>query len=186
MELLTARLRLREFREDDWPAVLAYQRDPRYLRFYEWEGRTAEAARAFVRLFLAQQQEEPRTKFQLAVTRREGGELIGNVGIRLPEPGSHEAEIGYELAPEQWGHGYATEAARAIVAFGFGELALHRISAECVADNVASARVLRKLGMTLEGYLRHKQWYKERWWDTLLFAILEDEWSDTSPETFNL
>ncbi len=176
MELITERLRLREFRETDWPDVWRYQRDPLYLRYYEWSERTPEAVQAFVAMFLAQQRAVPRHQFQLAITVQGSDQVIGNCGIRMAAPGAREANMGYELASEQWGKGYATEAARAIVAFGFTDLGLHRIAAECVADNTASARVLARLGMSLEGRLREKQWYRERWWDTLLFAILEQEW----------
>ena len=178
MMLTTARLVLREFEEGDWPAVLAYQSDPRYLRFYAWEGRTEEGVRDFVGMFLGYEREEPRYRFQLAVTLRADGRLIGNCGVRLPAPRARVAELGYELAPEHWGRGYATEAARAMAAFGFGELGLHRLQSNCVADNTASARVLEKLGMRREGRLREAQWYKGRWWDTLLYGLLEGEWRD--------
>src|SRR5512136_2130546 len=127
MELHTDRLLLREFVTADWPAVLAYQRDPRYLRYYEWADRAPGDAQRFVQMFLDQQQEQPRRKFQLAVVLKTGGQLIGNCGIRQTAAGAHEADIGYELAPAHWGHGYATEAARAIVQFGFAELKVHRI-----------------------------------------------------------
>jgi ribosomal-protein-alanine N-acetyltransferase len=176
MELVTERLILREFQEDDWPAVLAYQRDPLYLRYSHWSDRTQGSARAFVLSFVSQQREQPRTRFQLAIVLQSNQQLIGNCGIRMESPGAHEAEIGYELAPEHWGRGYATEAARAIVRFGFSELHLHRISSWCVADNIASARVLEKLGFHAEGRLREKERYKDRWWDTLLFGMLVDEW----------
>ena len=176
MELTTERLILRECKESDWPDVLAYQSDPRYLRYYEWTERTAEAVQEFVRMFLAQQREQPRTKFQLAITLRSTNQLIGNCGIRMQSVDAHEADIGYELSPDYWGCGYATEAASAIVAFGFTELRMHRIWAWCVADNPGSARVLQRLGMRLEGRLRDKEYYKGRWWDTLMFAMLEDEW----------
>jgi ribosomal-protein-alanine N-acetyltransferase len=176
VQLETERLLLREFERNDWSVVLAYQRDPRYLRYYEWTERTPEDAQAFVQMFLDQQAGEPRTKFQLAVTLRESGELIGNCGVRLPSPDAHEGDIGYELAPIHWGCGYATEAAHAIVEFGFNQLNLHRISAECVADNAGSINVLRKLGMRQEGRLREHQSFKGRWWDTLLFAVLRHEW----------
>jgi ribosomal-protein-alanine N-acetyltransferase len=177
VELVTGRLVLREFREDDWPDVLAYQSDPRYLRYYHWTERTREDVVEFVHMFIAQQQEQPRTKFQFAVVLKSDLQLIGNCGIRMESPDAREADIGYELAPPHWGCGYATEAARAIVHFGFTELGLHRIWARCIADNVASARVLEKLGMRLEGRLRENENFKGRWWDTLLFAILDFEWS---------
>ena len=78
-------------------------------------------------MFLANQQEQPRIKFQLAITLKSSQQLIGNCGIRLKSAEAHEGDIGYELSPKHWWRGYATEAARAIVAFGFEQLRLHRI-----------------------------------------------------------
>lgn len=175
MILHTPRLRLRDFTADDWPAVLGYQRDPRYLRLYEWADRTPAEVQAFVQMFIDQQSAKPRTRFQLAVTLRLTGELIGNCGIRRDAPTSHEAEIGYELSPDQWGQGYASEAVAEIVRFGFDELGVHRITAWLVADNVASARVLEKNGFQLEGRLRDKEQYKGRYWDVLMYARLDND-----------
>ena len=177
MRITTARLVLREFVIDDWPDVLAYQRDPRYLRFYPWEERTEEEVREFVQMFLDQQVERPRRKFQLAITLPEGGRLIGNCGIRRKPENDWEADIGYELAPEYWGRGYATEAAQAMVEFGFRELGLHRISSWCIAENSASVRVLERVGLRPEGRLRENEYFKGRWWDSLLYGLLESEWS---------
>jgi RimJ/RimL family protein N-acetyltransferase len=179
MQLTTKRLLLREFAEDDWPAVLAYQSDPRYLRFYHWTERNETDVRGFVRMFLRQQQEQPRQKYQLAIVLQANGRLIGNCGVRIRDGASRHGDIGYEIAADEWGHGYATEAARAMMAFAFGELKLHRLWATCLAENTASARVLEKLGMQLEGRLRENEWFKGRWWDTLHYAILEQEWPQT-------
>ena len=76
----------------------------------------------------------------------------------------------------------ATEAARAMMRFGFAELGVHRIWAECVADNVASARVLDQLGMRREARFREHQWARGRWWDTLIYAILDHEWRLAQPQ----
>lgn len=176
MILTTERLVLREYEEGDWPAVLAYQSDPLYLRYYEWTERTPEAVREFVGMFLAQQQERPRVKYQIAVVLKATGQLIGSCGIRMRSPDAHEADIGYELDPKHWGQGYATEAARAVVELGFERFGLHRIWSWCIADNLGSARVLEKLGMRQEGRLRENEVFKGRWWDTLLYGILEHEW----------
>jgi [ribosomal protein S5]-alanine N-acetyltransferase len=176
MQITTDRLILREFVEADWPAVLVYQRDPRYLRYTHWADRTPQEVQQFVQMFIAQQYAQPRIKFQLAVELKETQHLIGNCGIRLKSAGATEADIGYELAPDQWDHGYATEAAQAIVEFGFTELKLHRISAWCIAENTASSHVLEKLGLKLEGRLRETEHFKNRWWDTLLYAMLKEEW----------
>lgn len=176
MNLTTKRLILRDFEADDWAEAFAYQSDPRYLRFYEWDQRTPDEVQEFVGTFIAQQHQRPRTKFQLAIVLRQTDELIGNCGIRLEAPESHQADIGYELSPHHWGNGYATEAARALLKFGFTELSLHRIWSWCIADNIASAHVLQRLGMRLEGRLRQNEYFKGRWWDTLLYGILDFEW----------
>jgi ribosomal-protein-alanine N-acetyltransferase len=176
MELITPRLILRDFRPDDWQTVLAYQRQPQYLRYYAWTDRSPEEVRQFVQMFLDQQQASPRIKFQLAVTLKSTGEVIGNCGIRREKPGDHQAEIGYELDPRFWGRGYATEAARAMLTFGMTRLQLHRVWAHCVADNLGSIRVLSKLGLRQEARLREAEYFKERYWDTLIFAILGNEW----------
>lgn len=174
--LETERLILRDFIAEDWPAVLAYQHDERYLRYYPHTARTAADVRAFVQMFLDQQRAEPRLKFQPAIVLKQSGQLIGNCGLRLDAPDSHEADMGFELAPDHWGNGYATEAAQAILRVGFGEMGLHRIWAACIAENQASARVLQKLGMRLEGLLRDKECFKDRKWDVCLYAILAPEW----------
>ncbi|HEU0021253.1 MAG TPA: GNAT family protein [Dehalococcoidia bacterium] len=177
MHIVTDRLVLKEFLFDDWSAVLEYQRDPRYLQFYPWTERTATEVQEFVRMFLDQQAEQPRRKFQLAVTLpSDTSRVIGNCGIRLKDRRFWEADIGYEIAPEHWGQGYASEAALAIVELGFRELGLHRISSWCIADNAASARVLEKVGLKLEGRLRENEYFKGRWWDTLLYGLLQNEW----------
>jgi RimJ/RimL family protein N-acetyltransferase len=176
MERRTERLLLREFVPEDWRAVLAYQSDPRYLHFYPRFRTTELDARSLVARFVAWQHEEPRTKHQLALLLPGEDRLIGNCGLRLPGPEAHQAELGYELSPLYWGQGYATEAARAMVAFGFTHLNLHRIWASCVAENERSARVLERVGLRCEGRLREDQWMKGRWWDTLLYGILEHEW----------
>ena len=154
MKLETERLILRDFVKDDWQRVLEYQSKPLYLRYNEWTERTPEAVQDFVGWFLDHQKQTPRIKFQLAVTLKSNDLLIGNCGIRMNKPEAFQADIGYELDPSYWDQGYATEAARAIVDFGFSRFGLHRVWSWCVADNAGSAHVLEKLGLRQEGYLR--------------------------------
>jgi ribosomal-protein-alanine N-acetyltransferase len=187
MILKTKRLLLREVTEDDVQAIYAYQADPRYLRFYPATTRTLEDSQEFVARLIAWQQERPRSKFQLGIVLAAEGRLIGNCGIRKPAPSAPEAELGYELDPDYWGHGYATEAAQAMLDMAFTHLRLARVYASCVAENVGSAHVLEKLGMRLEKRLRRQQWMKGRWWDELCYGILAAEWQQrqqaaTSPE----
>jgi RimJ/RimL family protein N-acetyltransferase len=185
MRLETERLILRDFVADDWQRVLEYQSDPYYLRYYAWTKRTPEDAKEFVGWFLDYQKQAPRIKFQLAVTLKSDELLIGNCGIRMNKPNALQADIGYELDPKYWNHGYATEAARAIVDYGFSILGLHRVWSWCVSDNVGSAHVLEKLGMRQEGRLIQNEYYRGRYWDTLMYAILAEEW-DTYKETHSI
>lgn len=181
MILRTPRLILREFTADDWAATHAYQQDPRYLRYYDRERVTEREAQAFVYSFILWQGEHPRSKAQLAITLAKGGELIGNVGLRRDAAGDPVADMGYELSPTHWGRGFATEAVRALVGWGFGEWeGLERIHAHCIAENEASARVLRKAGLREEARLRDHQWFKGRFWDVVFFGMMRGEW--TPPE----
>jgi ribosomal-protein-alanine N-acetyltransferase len=178
MRIETERLILREFREDDIPLILAWWNDPRYQRYYAELADSEPIVRDLAAKFVAAQLEEPRRKWQLAVTIRGNDQIVGTCGVRVNDAELAEANIGYELHPDQWGNGYATEAATAILRFGFGELGMHRIWAECVADNTGSARVLEKVGMRQEARFREHQYFRNRWWDTLIFAILAGEWHE--------
>jgi RimJ/RimL family protein N-acetyltransferase len=95
----------------------------------------------------------------LAVVLGETGELIGAVALRL-DPGHGRAELGYWIGKDYWRRGYGTEAARAMLAYGFDTLDLHRIYAHCLTRNPPSARVLQKIGMSPEGKLKQhvKKW----------------------------
>jgi ribosomal-protein-alanine N-acetyltransferase len=183
VQLETERLILRDFAPDDVGALAACRADERYWRFYDPPDDVTDGARQHVEMFVAWQQGEPRTHFQLAITLKETGRVIGDCGLRqrtelvFGETSSDEGDIGYELDPGYWGQGYATEAIRAIVAFGFEELGLHRIWTACVADNERSWLLIERIGMRREGLLRQNVWLRGRWWDTLVYAFLRDEWS---------
>ena len=181
--LSTPRLRLREVKESDWPAVLDYQTKESYLQYYPWEERTPANVQRFLQRFIEWRQEQPRSKFQLAITLPETKDLIGLCGIRKKSAQSWEAELGYELDPAYWGQGLATEAARALLSFGFEALRLHRVWASCLAENKASQGVLKKLGMLHEGRLRENRWMKGYWRDTLIYAILRQEWFGSTSES---
>jgi [ribosomal protein S5]-alanine N-acetyltransferase len=173
------RLQVRELAMDDWPAVHAYGQLPEVSRYLPWGPNTPEESRAFVELVLTLAQATPRSDYELAITVADGGQLIGSCGLRVRNREYAQAEIGYALHPDFWGRGYATEAARLLLGFGFGELGLHRIYATCDPRNEASARVLRKLGMTYEGRLRESVRLRDGWRDSELFSILVHEWQPT-------
>lgn len=144
MEIATARLRLREFSPADVDAVWAYQADPRYQLHNGRRSPTREEAEALVAMLCAWQHESPRCKYQLAITL--DGALIGTCGVRKAEGASREAEFGCELDPRHWGHGYALEASRAIVDFGFSGMGLARVVAITAPANTPAIRLAEALG----------------------------------------
>ena len=174
--LQTERLMLREFEEDDWLAVHEYASDPDVVKFMTWGPNTEEQTRDFVARQIASQREEPRNHYGLAVVLKRQNRLMGSIALNVSSPANRGGWIGYSLARQFWGHGYATEAARAVVAFGFEQLDMHRIFATCDPENVASARVLEKIGMRREGHLREHEWLRGKWRDSYLYAILQHEW----------
>ncbi len=175
VELEGERLILREVREEDWEAVHRYASDPQVCRFMAWGPNTVAETKAHVQRCIEAARDLPRRKFSLAVTVKDTGEAIGCCGLVVSNAEHGEAHIGYSLTQQYWGQGYATEAARLLVEFGFQRLGLHRIFATCDPENRASARVLEKAGMQLEGRMRSHRLVKGRWRDSLLYAVLEDE-----------
>ena len=173
--VLTTRLKLREFRQSDWKAVQGYASDPEVVRYMDWGPNTEKDSQDFIKKSIVCKRERPRRNFALAVVLRRDGTLIGGCGIYLTDSANQEGYIGYVFNRNFWGRGYATETARALVEFGFHELNLHRIISWCDAENLASARVMGKIGMTQEAYFRQNKWIKGKWRNTLLFAILEDD-----------
>jgi [ribosomal protein S5]-alanine N-acetyltransferase len=176
MRLQSPQLILREIVADDAARFRVYRGDPRFQRYYPEHECMPEEADALVSLFLSWQAEHPRINHTWAIELAETGEVIGNCGLRRRVAGSRCADIGFELSPEHWRKGFATEAADLMLAFGFDELRLHRLEAQCIADNLGSVRVLQKIGMSAEGRLREKEWFRSRWWDVLLFGVLARDW----------
>jgi [ribosomal protein S5]-alanine N-acetyltransferase len=177
IRLETERLMLREIEEDDWVSVHRYASDPAVSRFLIWGPNTEEQSRDYVRSIQAYRLEGPRNRVLLGMVCKDSGELIGGIGITRGNGDAGSAEIGYSLHPDYWGRGYATEAARALIEFGFREWRLHRVHARCDPENVGSARVMEKCGMRLEGHFRKLVMVKGEWRDRLTYAILDEEWS---------
>jgi len=87
-----------------------------------------------------------------------------------------QGRIGYGVHVDLWGRGIGESIARRIIAFGFGEIGLHRIVGTCDPRNVASARILTKVGMTYEGRMRETSFIRDGWRDSDLYSLLESEW----------
>ncbi|NVM93370.1 GNAT family N-acetyltransferase [Arthrobacter wenxiniae] len=173
MKLATRRLVLRDYGASDFEAVHAFASDPRTTAFVDWGPNAEQDTLDFLEFCRRKASEVPRTNHTLAITR--DGEVIGSAGLtmnaRARRDRAREAEIGYTIRPDQWGNGYATEAAAALIDFGFSQLHLSRITATCRPENVASAGVLQKVGMGQVGLLKNDRLISGRWMDSLVFAI---------------
>ena len=163
---------------DDWSAVHQYGSDPEVMKGLSLFPNTKDRSREVVDDYVAAQTQEPRTRYELAITLAGTGELIGGAGIRIVSPRNREASMGYVLRRDSWGKGYATEVAREILRIGFEILEAHRVFATVTTGNIGSIRVLEKLGMTREGMHRQSFWSPPHasWRDIFYYAILEDEW----------
>jgi RimJ/RimL family protein N-acetyltransferase len=171
-----ARVSLREHVPDDLAAVLGYSADETVARYVPWEPNTDQAARAFLDGAIAAAEQTPRISYELAIVERATGLLIGAARIGIESLLHKRADIGYVLRRDRWGEGLATETARLLLGFGFDQLGMHRIWATSHPENVASARVLEKIGMSYEGRIRDHLFVKGAWRDSLAYAILEPEW----------
>lgn len=165
---------LREFRSDDAADTLAIIGDDRVTHWLSFDSRDMTAAQAMIDGAVQRAQHEPRTEYYLAVTT-DDDELVGFV--RLAFAGVKAAKLGYAIRADRWGKGYGTDAARLMIAFGFEDLGLHRISAAIGPDNTASIAVVEKLGMRYEGCIRDHVFTNGAWRDSRLYAVLEQDWA---------
>ena len=174
--LFTSRLMLRPFEGDDVEAVYAYRSDAQVMYFITGKPETREEVAQFLERTQSYARQEPQVQYRFAVVLASSEQVIGGCGLDITDRDSREGEIGYHLHRDFWGQGIGTEVAAALLQFGFEDLKLHRILADCAADNTASANVMKKAGMRQEGHFRENKRIVDRWHDTLLYAILEWEW----------
>jgi len=173
VNLDTARLRIRAYSEADIAELvpLIGAREVAATTGRIPHPYTVEDARQFLAKIEADRE------VSLAITLRENGRLMGGIGLRLVE-GHQNAELGYWLGVPFWGQGYATEAAREMLRYGFENLHLHRIFATHFKHNPASGRVLRKIGMRYEGCQREHVLKWDQFLDSELYGILRREWEN--------
>lgn len=174
LPITTDRLVLRRFTPDDLDDLYAYQRLPEVVRYlyrpaYGRE-RAAEvvAERAAAPLRWAADGDA----IVLAVCRRDAPGVLGEVVLTLRSARAGQAEIGWVFHPAYGGHGYATEAARALAGLAFDVLGAHRVYARLDAENTASARVCRRLGMRHEARLVENDLDGDRWGTEDVYAAL--------------
>jgi RimJ/RimL family protein N-acetyltransferase len=175
--LTSDRLVLRRFRPEDLDAFVAYRSDAKIARYQNWEAPCLPSqARQLLAELQAIHPDTPGEWFQFAVALRRTDRLIGDCAAHIRADDPRQAEIGFTLAPEHQGRGYATEAVRRLLDYLLIERGKHRVSATCDDRNTRSAALLERAGMRREGHLLESTWSKGEWTSDLLYAVLRREW----------
>jgi [ribosomal protein S5]-alanine N-acetyltransferase len=170
----TARLTLRDFVQADFDAIYAYSSDPKVTKYLFFGPRDTDSTADYLEGLLASQVESPRLRFELAVQETASGRVIGACDLSYIE--SNVVDLGYMLGLPDWGKGYATEIAMALVDAAFSDLRAQRVISTVDVNNRASIHVLEKIGMRWEAVFRKHRRAKNRWWDCHLFILPREVW----------
>lgn len=178
MEIKTERLKLIDLKAADVEDIFRLHSSEEVAR-YNTIGipLDSEVTRKILAPLLEQPDNKGKNDYSWTIRNKTNNAFLGEIGISLAPERYRLATLHYSLLPEFWGHGYATEAAFSLIGYCFRELDLHRIEAGCAVDNLASIRVLEKLGMHREGRKRKVLPLKDGWSDNFEFAILEEDFN---------
>src|SRR5579863_3407271 len=180
----TARLVLREFRESDESDVHEYGSDLEVSRYVAWGPNTPKETHDVLNDRIAKQRIWPRNQIDLAIELSKEKKIIGSISLAIQREDDRIASFGYVVNRRYWGRGYATEAADAFLSRAFQELGLQRVWATCDVRNVASRRVMEKVGMTREAAFRRDVFQKGEWRDSYLYVRLAGKEAANVAEAF--
>ncbi len=174
IELETERLLLREFQASDEEALYQYSQPEQHWRHMPIEPPTRASVAAQLRYILDSQHDEPRAIYHLAVVDKETDAFVGEASLHVYRP-FRLGTIGWGVAHDRAGQGRATEIGHALLRLAFGSLDLHRVQAMCSPDNLASRRLMAKIGMREEGIIRDNLLARGEWWSSVGAAILSTD-----------
>lgn len=165
--LVTERLVLRRSLPEDAEAISSYRSDPEVHRYQGWDRTDPEGVREEIQAMAARAPGEPGGWVQFSVQERNGGRLVGDVGISTADGEPGVIKLGYTISPDSQGRGYATEAVAALVAYVLDRLGADVVRAYASTENLPSIRVAEKAGMHLVERFEHRYggqtWYGVRY-----------------------
>lgn len=172
--LETERLLLRKMRLEDAEDLFEYASDPEVAKYTTWVTHESLAdSQRFLNFIL---ERYPRGEFaDWGIIHKTDRKFIGTCGFAEWAIFPNCAEVGYALSRKYWGKGYVPEAVWKLLNFGFETLNLHRIEARCKVENIASARVMEKVGMKFQGIFPQQMYVKGEYWDLKVYSILRQE-----------
>ncbi len=168
LKLDTKRLILRNFHKDDLESYIDLRYNVKFKRFYAESDVSQDKSKSLLEKFISESNEEPRKKYQLAITVK-NGELVGSCGVRIED--EKIASVGCELGIKYQASGFAYEASSKIINFAFNELNINRIYAETISENIPAIRLCKKLGMKIKSELKNDKFFQGRWWSTLILEM---------------
>lgn len=175
------RILLRRPRREDGARVHEWGTRPEVYRYQVWGPNTERQTQDFVADAVRSWEvpEAERIRWSWFADHADYG-VVGAGDIHVRSRTHRQGEISYVVHPDHWAQGFGTTIGRLLLRIGFQQLSFHRVYATCNPRNAASAAILRKLGMTNEGRLRHTLLLRDGWADSEVFSILESEWSDSA------
>ncbi len=174
-QLETERLFLRKLEYSDKQDIFEYASNPEVSKYMPWEAHGAEMDTLdFLNITYDNYNNDRPASWGIVL--KTNNKIIGTAGFSSLDKVNLRAEFGYAISQDYWNKGIATEAAKEMLKYGFNKMHLNRIEAICNIENIASARVLEKAELTLEGILREFVLVKGKFVDHKLYSILKSEW----------
>jgi [ribosomal protein S5]-alanine N-acetyltransferase len=174
MILETDRLILRNYKDTDWERVHLYGSLSDFSQYDIWGPNTIDDTKNFISASIKKSEKSPRYEFEFAIILKENSLLIGGCGIRRDWERGSVANLGYAINPDFQSKGYATEAAKALISFGFNKLNLCVIYATCDTRNTASYKIMEKLGMKEVGHVKNHKKIRGHMRDSYCYEILRN------------
>lgn len=175
--LTTQRLTLRQMQQSDLDAIFALYSTDDVTGFIDIESiSTKDEAQELLDFFINFYNDKKLIRWAITLTGDDT--LIGTIGFNYFDGDAQWSEIGYDLHPDHWRKGIMSEAVRAIMAYGFDTLQLHRIEANVTVGNDASTKLLDKLGFTYEGTLRDRMYIRGGWHSLMYYGMLQSEYTE--------
>lgn len=171
----TTRLFLNEIKHTDVPIIVNYASNKKVSDFTQNIPYPYAEEDAKIWIIAAQEGFEKGTQFTFAIRLKPGNQFIGGIGLKKDRK-HHRAELGYWIAEKFWNHGYATEAARALVKYGFQNINLNKITASHFAENFASGKVLTHCKMIREGVLKEQIFKNEIYNDLIIYGLTKEDY----------
>jgi len=175
----TNRLVLRLLEQKDAPALFALRSNDEAMQYLDRpRAKSIDDAKNLIQSL--DQFGIERTAFQWGVFLKSNAEMIGTIGFYRIDASNFKTEIGYMFFPSFWRQGFASEAIKELLQFGFEHIGFHRIEADINPNNKASILLCQKLGFEIEAHIKQNFYFEGNFVDTVIMGLLKKDWQSFS------